>query len=362
MSDKEPTEGRPSRSILIVLAGVVVIAVAIGMSVWNRRHEEQPSPPSSSAAPAASASKTAEAPAAAQPAQAAAKPAPAAAAPASQTPAPPSFDVVRIGPEGQAVIAGRAAPESKVEILDAGKQIGQVTADANGEWVYTTDKPLAPGSRELSLEEVDRDGASVPGSAPVILVVPEREAASASGAAASADKPKRGEALAVKLEPSGAVQVLQVPASAQEGASISIQVVNYDDKDHLAVAGRSTAKAEIQVYLDNALLAPATADDKGGWSIAVVQKLSEGTHTVRADQIGAGGKVLSRAEISFASGGALPKEGNVTVAWGNSLWRIARRAYGSGFDYIVIYKANKEQIRNPDLIYPGQIFKLPAKS
>ena len=49
------------------------------------------------------------------------------------------------------------------------------------------------------------------------------------------------------------------------------------------------------------------------------------------------------------------------MAFGNSLWRIARRAYGSGFDYIIIYRANQDQIRNPDLIYPGQVFKLPVQ-
>ncbi len=50
----------------------------------------------------------------------------------------------------------------------------------------------------------------------------------------------------------------------------------------------------------------------------------------------------------------------VVVQPGNSLWRIARRSYGSGWDYTVIYEANREQIRNPDLIYPGQVFALPA--
>ncbi|MEL7488070.1 MAG: LysM peptidoglycan-binding domain-containing protein, partial [Pseudomonadota bacterium] len=47
---------------------------------------------------------------------------------------------------------------------------------------------------------------------------------------------------------------------------------------------------------------------------------------------------------------------------GNSLWRIARRAYGSGFQYTVIYEANADQIRDPDLIYPGQIFEVPEDS
>ena len=52
-------------------------------------------------------------------------------------------------------------------------------------------------------------------------------------------------------------------------------------------------------------------------------------------------------------------ERNVIVQPGNSLWRIARRVYGEGLRYTVIYQANTEQIRDPDLIYPGQIFSLP---
>ena len=44
---------------------------------------------------------------------------------------------------------------------------------------------------------------------------------------------------------------------------------------------------------------------------------------------------------------------------GNSLWRLARRSYGEGLRYTDIYEANKDQIRNPDLIYPGQVFVLP---
>ena len=48
-----------------------------------------------------------------------------------------------------------------------------------------------------------------------------------------------------------------------------------------------------------------------------------------------------------------------TVARGDSLWRISRKTYGSGYRYTVIHEANQEQIRDPDLIYPGQIFVLP---
>ncbi len=56
---------------------------------------------------------------------------------------------------------------------------------------------------------------------------------------------------------------------------------------------------------------------------------------------------------------ALAKDQTFIVQPGNSLWRIARRSYGEGLRYTVIYDANKDQIRNPDLIYPGQVFVLP---
>ena len=51
----------------------------------------------------------------------------------------------------------------------------------------------------------------------------------------------------------------------------------------------------------------------------------------------------------------------VMVQPGNSLWRLARRTYGSGLRYTDIYDANRDQIRDPNLIYPGQVFVLPGE-
>jgi hypothetical protein len=85
--------------------------------------------------------------AAAAPLPAPAAPKPAAAHPAPET--PPSFDIVRIDPEGHAVIAGRAMPGDRVRVLDGDKPIGEVTADARGEWVLVPAAPLPPGDRQL---------------------------------------------------------------------------------------------------------------------------------------------------------------------------------------------------------------------
>src|SRR5262249_55436187 len=64
--------------------------------------------------------------------------------------------------------------------------------------------------------------------------------------------------------------------------------------------------------------------------------------------------------VTTQSGEAMAeKKGRVIIQPGNNLWRLSRVIYGKGISYTVIYEANKDQIRDPDLIYPGQIFATP---
>ena len=52
--------------------------------------------------------------------------------------------------------------------------------------------------------------------------------------------------------------------------------------------------------------------------------------------------------------------GSIVVQPGNNLWTIAEQRYGEGLRYTQIFRANSDQIRDPDLIYPGQVFTLPT--
>jgi nucleoid-associated protein YgaU len=76
---------------------------------------------------------------------------------------------------------------------------------------------------------------------------------------------------------------------------------------------------------------------------------------------------LAAAEAAVLPGGSSPstaispKMTTATVGRGDSLWRISQRALGAGTRYSVLYKANRDRIRNADLIYPGQVFILPAR-
>ncbi len=269
---------------------------------------------------------------------------------------------MRVAADGMAVIAGRAQPGAVVIVLDGDTEIARTTADARGEWVALPAKPLATGTRELSLV------ARHPGAAGerksdrvVVVVVPERQvqtAARAPGAVAVA--------VARDVESAAPSRLLQVPSAEPRGAPplpVTIETIDYDATGEVVLSGRTPAGTVVQLYLDGKPIGRAEGDPNGRWTMRPDQPVAPGVYTLRIDQIGPDGRVVQRIELPFARAEPqveMPTAAErVVVQPGNSLWRIARRVYGAGTRYTVIYQANKDMIRDPDLIYPGQIFSLP---
>lgn len=131
------------RSALIAVAVLLLVGVAAAL------YYQFPNGPESSVATAVPSSE-----ATAASGQTAA-PSP---APAEEAVEPPSFDIVRVEPSGDTVMAGRAAPGSEVEVLDGDETIGTTTAGPTGEWVLVPEDPLGPGSHELSLRATSPAG------------------------------------------------------------------------------------------------------------------------------------------------------------------------------------------------------------
>jgi nucleoid-associated protein YgaU len=163
----------------------------------------------------------------------------------------------------------------------------------------------------------------------------------------------------------------------------------------------------MRLYLNDSFVASVTAGADGRFAVTINEGVASGSYRVRLDDVGSNsGAVRARAEVPFnvpdtgvtgsaraqtigskrpdlaaaqerqlAAAGApvlpdggsppstvvVPKIATTTVSRGDSLWRLSHLTYGAGTRYAVIYKANREQIRNPNLIYPGQIFVLPAR-
>ncbi len=138
--------------------------------------------------------------------------------------------------------------------------------------------------------------------------------------------------------------------------------VDFGDAGNIVLSGRADANAEVRVYADNRLVGTVRSDKKGDWQLGPDVPTSPGDHELRVDRVSVDGKVLARAVLPFFRAdlqGFELRDGTVVVQPGNSLWRIARAAYGSGFQFTLIYDANREQIDDPDLIFPGQVFKVP---
>ena len=197
------------------------------------------------------------------------------------------------------------------------------------------------------------------------------------------------------------VKVLQQPGT--EAGDLRIDAVTYDPEGRVFVSGRGAPGQSVRLYLMEALKAEASIGADGQWR----QELSDvapGRYRLRADQVDATGQVTQRAEIPFhredvavlagtsAGDAAVPigqtsapleaprskptqaaaptpaptpapapakRIMSVTVQPGNTLWGIASATYGDGVMYVRVFDANKSQIRDADLIYPGQIFVLP---
>lgn len=269
---------------------------------------------------------------------------------AEQTPstiAEASFDVVRVDPDGNAVMAGRAPARSHVTIMDGKKELGHAQVDARGEWVFLPDAPLRSGSRELTLKAVTAQGSDVPSRDLVILVVP---------------KSKGATTLAVRADRrTGESTLLQGIKTLPPGRFLSIDAIDYDKRGYLAVSGRTGGAGLVRVYLDNVAVGDTRINDRGVWRIRSNKSATLGSHQVRSDFLNADGSVRERVELAFEriELDSMPEGRRVVVQGGNSLWRLARRTYGDGFAYTIIYDTNKGKISDPNLIYPGQVFVVP---
>ena len=278
----------------------------------------------------------------------------------------PSFDIVRVAPSGSAVIAGRAAPNAEVALLDNGREIARTKSDESGQFVVIPDQPLPSGGQELALQAEQPGRTPVKGDTPALLVVPERPPGRAPPSAglhrARADG--AGGTVAVLAPPDAAPRLLTVPPGSDGTlGQVALRVVDYDARGAIRFAGTARPGSSVRLYIDDVPVGEAAADAQGRWSLAPAGPVDAGQHRLRADDLGPRGQVLSRAELPFqraAFGLASPGGGQVVVQPRQSLWRIARQVYGQGVRYTIIYDANRDQIRDPDRIYPGQVFTLPS--
>ena len=422
------------------LGGGAAAAAVAGGAIWVGLAGPAPVPAApepaavETAAPAPEATASPAATAASEPAVAAAPaPVPAAAqepvaesAPAAPVPEPgtvavepalPSFDVVRVSPEGDAVIAGQAEPQSSVSVRVDAAQAAITTADAQGKFVALFTLPPSAVPRIVTLQSVLPDGqvlisadevilAPTPEPAPVVVADaadpavdpaaetetaeddastadPAAQAVAAADPVAAAPAPAAEQTAAATAEPApqaalllsdGGARVLQTSGGEEiDPRNITIDAISYSTKGDVQLSGRGQSEGFVRLYLDNEPLMDTEIAPDGTWD-GTLPAVAAGQYLLRADQIDAQGAVLSRYETPFQrespevlaaaapDGADAPIAAKITVQPGFTLWGIAKQNYGSGVMYVQVYEANKQMIGDPDLIYPGQVFNVPART
>ncbi|MEM7071396.1 MAG: LysM peptidoglycan-binding domain-containing protein, partial [Pseudomonadota bacterium] len=275
--------------------------------------------------------------------------------------------------------------------------------DEQGEWIFVPQKPLSSGAHQLSLEayRTDHQGiiSSIESEDIVVLVIPQDKiTADAQGdrqndnegnqplkqVDGTDDAPSHSletETLAVAVSRDGAGQtrILQKPdegelkddtildESEKIDPSLTLSNIDYsDDQEHIILSGRGSPNHKIQIYLDKALIATTIVGLDSQWIVVSEKVIATGHYKLRLDQI-LESQVVARVEFPFERPDQKQidqqlGDQTVIVQPGNSLWRIARRTLGNGINYHILYQANRSQIRDPDLIYPGQVFTIPQQS
>ena len=297
----------------------------------------------------------------------------------------PTFDVARIEPTGEAVIAGRAVPGATVELLRDGEVHDRAVADKFGQFVMVP--PMLPsGTYDLTLRSKQVDG----------TVATSKQHVTAALEPRSTERP-----VVALVTPNKPTIVLSQPGAPKPAGAVVVETVEIEPGGKFHVSGQARPGAALRLYLNDSFVTSVTAGADGRFAVTINEGVAPGSYRVRLDEASSSGTVGARAEVPFnvpdttasvsaqataskrsdttaprlaaaeatvlPGGGSpsstvvVPKISTTTVSRGDNLWRLSQVSYGAGTRYAVIYQANRGQIRNPNLIYPGQVFVVPVK-
>ncbi|UWS02520.1 LysM peptidoglycan-binding domain-containing protein [Phaeobacter inhibens] len=281
-------------------------------------------------------------------------------------------------PTAQASEAGSASEEPAVAATAGdGSDVtqGETVTASNDTQVLETQVAAATGE----------SGDEAQDSAPAQVSEAGAAQSDETPAAATAPETAQEQRAVLRSDASGVTLVQPpTPTLAEAPETVALDTISYDAEGAVVLSGRVRSDAVVRAYLDNAAVADLPVDEEGRWS-GVLPDVAPGIYALRLDALDTEGKVLSRLETPFkreapevlqpsleatatdatspdaAPTGAKPLVRLVTVQEGDTLWAISRERYGDGLLYVRVFDANREAIRDPDLIYPGQVFSVPVQ-
>jgi len=402
------------RSILYILfaVGGVLVAIALSMVLLDDEGDQQVQPQSPSielSQPAADKAERSD------------KDSGTSLQPPNATPAAPlTIDLARVKPDGAAVFAGTAAPNTKIRIFEGDILLGETIANANGEWVIVLEKSLAAGQHLISVAMERSDGttemadrslaveiyqdtetkplvALLPETAtevPVLIQSPddvdkaklaatasEATASEATASEATASEATASEATAseaIVVDPAKADAAMPETAAAAPGkaqansqiaasqiAALAPSAIVWRDASRILISGTSRGGVRVAVNDAKGQFGEALVLADGAWQVAGSLDMDIAVNQLRFALFDDANQIIARYDLPVkARDLAKGQDGSplIVVNKGDMLWRIAYHQLGEGVKYVDIVRRNQQDIADPDLIYPKQIFAVPQSS
>ncbi|MDC0493906.1 LysM peptidoglycan-binding domain-containing protein [Alphaproteobacteria bacterium] len=402
------------RSILYILfaVGGVLVAIALSMVLLDDEGDQQVQPQSPSielSQPAADKAERSD------------KDSGTSLQPPNATPAAPlTIDLARVKPDGAAVFAGTAAPNTKIRIFEGDILLGETIVNANGEWVIVLEKSLAAGQHLISVAMERSDGttemadrslaveiyqdtetkplvALLPETAtevPVLIQSPddvdkaklaatasEATASEATASEATASEATASEATAseaIVVDPAKADAAMPETAAAAPGkaqansqiaasqiAALAPSAIVWRDASRILISGTSRGGVRVVVNDAKGQFGEALVLADGAWQVAGSLDMDIAVNQLRFALFDDANQIIARYDLPVkARDLAKGQDGSplIVVNKGDMLWRIAYHQLGEGVKYVDIVRRNQQDITDPDLIYPKQIFAVPQSS
>ena len=277
------------------------------------------------------------------------------------------LEVVRVRPDGSLVIAGKGLPNSKIEIISNSEIIAVTTSDKVGDFVVVPEKQLKGGEYFLSFRQTTEDNKIViakksvainvtgkKDDVPIVAIVDSQgklgaKVIQAPGLEKKGQTIKENEKTNDEINKETQIKILAITHDSKVGQLVLSGIAYNGVQVNAGFTGKETSSTKII---------------NSEWSLSIPGKLIAGKQKVFAVLLGKNGKVLSENSITISGKNVENANGKtlVIVQKGDALWNIAYQRLGLGNRYIDIVKLNKDIIKNPDLIYPKQLFIIPNKN
>jgi nucleoid-associated protein YgaU len=306
---------------------------------------------------------------------------------------PLGLDAVDYNDKGDIIFSGRAKPETAVRLYVDNRAVGDAMVDAAGNWTFAGKGIIAPGTHDLRVDQIDKTGKVIARvelpfvreNAEAVAALneapaPEKVEAEASVGQPTADSPAP-ETAELPVQKTAELPAQQPAEPAQKTAELPVEntpeapAQQAPEQPQATTAMPAETVAEPQTAAEPPKTGeqpqasapePAKTAEAESPTTSEVEKTEPAASAPASDQPAADSKkqeVTTTAEAVAATktvNAERPRTGKVIIQPGNNLWKLSRVIYGRGKNFTVIYQANKEQIRNPRRIYPGQIFAIPG--